>query len=430
MTYAEAIAFLYQQLPMYQQVGSSAYKKDLTNTRLLLQKLGQPHLRFPTVHIAGTNGKGSSAHSLAAILQSAGYRTGLYTSPHLKSFTERIRLDGTPLAESHVVTFVEQYHSLMQSVRPSFFEMTVAMAFYYFAQQEVDIAIVEVGLGGRLDSTNVINPEVGLITNIGYDHMEMLGDTLSQIAFEKAGIIKPKIPIVIGQKHVETTEVFRQVARERKAPLYFAEEQYTVESIEDVLAKQRVTVRDYQSNQLLTIDLSLRGRYQALNIAGILTTVDRLREQEWKISWANVKAGLANVVALTGLRGRWQVLNQQPLCLADTGHNKEAWEEILEQLRAYKADQYHFVLGVTQGKDLESLLSLLPTDENYYFCQAHVPRAMPAQELAAKAKHLGLQGEVIEDVQQAYEQARQRAKANDVVFVGGSSFVVAELHDL
>ena len=415
---------------MYQQVGTSAYKKDLTNTKIILQSLGNPHHRFPSVHIAGTNGKGSSAHSLAAILQSAGYRTGLYTSPHLKSFTERIRVNGAEMIKGEVVAFVEQYQALMEEVQPSFFEMTVALAFHYFARQKVDIAIVEVGLGGRLDSTNVITPEVCLITNIGYDHQDMLGDTLEEIAYEKAGIIKPKVPTVIGQRQPETTAVFEQVAREREAPLSFAEDQYATVSVEDTPEGQHLRVRDHERNQLIAVKLSLGGRYQVHNAAGILATVDRLREQGWTISTADVAAGLANVTSLTGLKGRWQVLHRNPLCLADTGHNTEAWQEIIEQLRTYPADQYHFVLGVTQGKDVAALLALLPTEGNYYFCQARGPRAMPARELAAKARAVALSGEVVEDVATAYERARQRAQPNDVVFVGGSSFVVAELPDL
>ena len=428
--YSEAISFLYHQLPMYQQVGISAFKKDLTNVRILLQALGNPQQHFPSIHIAGTNGKGSSAHSLAAILQSAGYRTGLYTSPHLKSFTERIRVNGAEMTEHEVVAFVEQYQPLMQAVQPSFFEVTVAMAFHYFARQQVAVAVVEVGLGGRLDSTNIIRPDVCLITTIGYDHTDMLGETLDKIAYEKAGIIKPNVPVVIGQRQPETSGVFEQVAHDREAPLYFAEDQYQVVATDDRLVGQRIRVRDQPRNQSLDITLSLGGRYQLHNVAGILATVDQLQAQGWQISLADIRMGLANVVSLTGLKGRWQVLHQHPLCLADTGHNAEAWRETMKQLRTYAVDEYHFVLGVTRGKDVSTLLSLLPTEGNYYFCQARGPRALPARELAAQARAASLHGEVIEDVPAAYQRARQRAQPNDLVFVGGSSFVVAELPDI
>ncbi len=430
MNYSEAVTFLYDRLPMYQQLGKSAYKKDLTNVTLLLQELGNPHRHFPSVHIAGTNGKGSSAHSIAAVLQSAGYRTGLYTSPHLKSFTERIRINGEEISEQEVIRFVQQYRPMMETVQPSFFEVTVAMAFNFFAHEKVDIAVVEVGLGGRLDSTNVILPEVSLITNIGYDHTDMLGDTLSKIAYEKAGIIKPDVPVVIGQRHAETAEVFEKVAREQCAPLCFAEDHYHVTSVDAIADALKIRVYDHSSHNSVDITFSLGGQYQARNIAGILATIDQLRKRGWQLSSSDVAAGLANVSALTGLKGRWQVLQRNPLCLADTAHNAEAWHEIAEQLRSYAAPRYHFVLGVSQGKDVAALLNNLPKDGIYYFCQADVPRALPARLLANEAGKFALHGNVIEVVQQAYEHARQQAEPDDVVFVGGSSFVVAELDDI
>lgn len=415
---------------MYQQVGKVAYKKDLTNVRLLLQELGNPQIHFPSVHIAGTNGKGSSAHSLAAVLQSAGYRTGLYTSPHLKSFTERIRINGKEIPEQEVIRFVQHHHALMKSVQPSFFEVTVAMAFNFFAQEKIDIAVVEVGLGGRLDSTNIILPVVSLITNIGYDHTDMLGDTLSKIAYEKAGIIKLNVPVVIGQRHPETAEVFEEVAREQGAPLYFAEDHYHVTSVATTAEGLQLRVYKRLSNKAIGLTFSLGGQYQAQNIAGILATIDRLRERGWQLSSKDVALGFANVSTLTGLKGRWQVLQRNPLCVADTGHNAEAWREIMEQLRTYAAPQYHFVLGISQGKDVSALLDILPKDGKYYFCQADVARALSAHVLAHEARKVNLAGEVIEGVQQAYAYARQQAAPDDVVFVGGSSFVVAELDDL
>ena len=430
MTYSEAVTFLYQQLPAYQRVGKSAFKADLINIRRLAEHLGNPHDRFPSVHIAGTNGKGSSAHCLAAVLQSAGYRTGLYTSPHLKSFTERIRINGQEITEAAVATFVEREQEFIAQVSPSFFEMTVALAFQYFAQQRVDIAVVEVGLGGRLDSTNIITPTVSLITNIDYDHTDMLGETLPEIAREKAGIIKPKVPVVVGQRHPETEAVFRQVAQVQQAPLFFAEDHYSVVDTEELLEGQRILLNHRPTRREHSWFLSLGGRYQKYNLGGVLLTIDQLREQGWSVPAEAIAAGLARVAELTGLRGRWQVLGRRPLCIADTGHNAAAWQQTMEQLRAYDAKQLHLVLGVSQGKDLEVLWRVLPRDGKYYFCQAAIPRALPAATLAEEAKNHGLTGEVIEDVQAAYEQARRNAQPDDLIWVGGSSFVVAELSAL
>ncbi len=430
MTYAEAVSFLYQQLPAYQRVGKVAFKADLINIRRLLEHLGNPHDRFPSVHIAGTNGKGSSAHCLAAVLQAAGYRTGLYTSPHLKSFTERIRIDGQEISEAAVATFVQREQEFITQVSPSFFELTVALAFEYFAQQRVDIAVVEVGLGGRLDSTNIITPTVSLITNIDYDHTDLLGETLSEIAREKAGIIKPGVPVVVGQRHPETEAVFRQVAQAQHAPLFFAEDYYSVIDTKEVSEGQRIRLNHLPTQREHSLFLSLGGRYQRHNLGGVLLTIDQLREQGWAIPPEAVTSGLARVSALTGLRGRWQVLGHRPLCIADTGHNAAAWQQTMEQLRAYAAAQLHLVLGVSQGKDVEALFRLLPRDGKYYFCQANIPRALPAAVLAAEASNHSLVGEVIEDVQAAYEQARRNAQPDDLVWVGGSSFVVAELSAL
>ncbi|MGB3776999.1 MAG: folylpolyglutamate synthase/dihydrofolate synthase family protein [Tunicatimonas sp.] len=430
MTYSEAVTFLYQQLPAYQRVGKSAFKADLTNICRLVAHLENPHERFPSVHIAGTNGKGSSAHCLAAVLQSAGYRTGLYTSPHLKTFTERIRIDGQEISEAAVADFVRREQEFITEVSPSFFELTVALAFQHFARQQVDIAVVEVGLGGRLDSTNIITPEVSLITNIDYDHTDLLGETLPEIAGEKAGIIKPGVPVVVGQRHPETEAVFQRVAEVQDAPLFFAEDYYAVFDAEEQHGGQRIRLNHRPTQQELGLFLSLGGRYQRHNLGGVLLTLDKLRERGWRIPAEAVAAGLARVSELTGLRGRWQVLGHRPLCIADTGHNAAAWQQTTEQLRSYAAPQIHLVLGVSQGKDREALLRLLPRDGKYYFCQAPIPRALPAAALAEEAKKHSLVGEVIEDVQTAYEQARQNAQPDDLVWVGGSSFVVAELSAL
>ena len=430
MTYPEAVTFLYQQLPAYQRVGKAAFKADLINIRRLVERLGDPHERFPSVHIAGTNGKGSSAHALAAVLQSAGYRTGLYTSPHLKSFTERIRIDGQEISEAAVAAFVEREQKFIAQVAPSFFEMTVALAFEYFAQQRVDIAVIEVGLGGRLDSTNIITPQVSLITNIDYDHTDLLGETLPEIAREKAGIIKPRVPVVIGQRHPETEAVFRRVAQAQDAPIFFAEDYYPVIDAEELPEGQRIRLNQGSTQQEVSFFLSLGGPYQKHNLAGVLLTIDQLRERGWQIPAGAVTSGLGRVSELTGLRGRWQVLGHRPLCIADTGHNAAAWQQTMERLRTYDAEQLHLVLGVSQEKDVEALLRLLPRDGKYYFCQAAIPRALPAATLAEEAKGYGLTGEVIEDVQAAYEQARRNAQPDDLVWVGGSSFVVAELSAL
>lgn len=430
MTYADAVTFLYQQLPAYQRVGKSAYKPDLTNIRRLVEHLENPHNQFPSVHIAGTNGKGSSAHCLAAVLQSAGYRTGLYTSPHLKSFTERIRVDGQEISEEAVADFVQHHQEFITQLSPSFFELTVALAFQYFAQQRVDIAVVEVGLGGRLDSTNIITPEVSLITNIDYDHTDILGETLPEIAREKAGIIKPGVPVVVGQRHPETEAVFQRVAEAQVASLAFAEDEYQVISTDESLEGQRIRLNHRPTQQERTLFLSLGGRYQVHNVGGVLAVIDQLRTRGWHISEESVTAGLGRVQELTGLKGRWQVFGRRPLCIADTGHNAAAWQQTMEQLRGYAASHIHFVVGVSQGKSPEALLQLLPRNGKYYFCQAAIPRALPAADLAAEANNYGLTGEVIADVQAAYEQARRNAQPDDLIWVGGSSFVVAELSAL
>ena len=415
---------------MYQRVGNSAFKKDLTNTLALLEALDNPHRRFPAVHVAGTNGKGSSAHSLAAILQSAGYQTGLYTSPHLRSFTERIRVNGQEISEAAVVDFVQQCQPLMERIQPSFFEVTVALAFHHFAQQSVDVAVVEVGLGGRLDSTNVITPQVSLITNIGYDHTDLLGDTLDQIAYEKAGIIKPGVPVVIGQRQVETTPVFERIARERAAPLVFASDQYQAAAVRDTPEGLIIRVHHNREDQDSYLTSSLLGRYQARNLPGILAVVDQLRKQDWLISSEAVSVGLAHVQRLTGLKGRWQILRRQPITITDTAHNAEAWREVVQQLALYPSERQHFVLGVVTGKDVSGLLSILPKNGIYYFCQPSVPRALPAVVLADQARAAGLSGRVIENVSEAYRQVSQQARPDDLIFIGGSTFVVAELDDL
>lgn len=425
MNYQEAIEFLFKSLPMYQRVGKAAYKKDLTNTLKLCGVLGNPHTKFKSVHIAGTNGKGSSAHMISSMLQSAGYKVGLYISPHLKSFTERIKISGAEIPEEKVAEFVTRYKKYIEAIQPSFFEITVAMAFDYFANEDVDIAIIETGLGGRLDSTNVITPVVSLITNIGYDHQDMLGDTLEKIAVEKAGIIKNTVPVVIGEKQDDLVDLFLNIARERHSPLYFASDSYRVKSKHDNLE----IIKDSQP-YLVEVSPQLKGNYQNNNIPGVLSVIDRLTDLGFVISKDDMKAGLENTSDLTGLKGRWQIINNQPITICDTAHNKEGINLVLEQLNSIEHENLHIVWGMVNDKSLESILKILPKKANYYFCQANVPRALDATLLHNSAESFGLEGLVIKDVNDAIAAANENANENDLIFIGGSTFVVAEIEQL
>lgn len=429
MNYQETLDYLFSALPMFQRVGASAFKKDLSNTLALCSHLENPERKFKSIHVAGTNGKGSTSHTLAAILQSAGFKTGLYTSPHLKSFTERVRVNGQEITELVVVDFVEANKAFLDELKPSFFEMTVALAFWYFAKEEVDIAIIEVGMGGRLDSTNVITPELSVITNIGWDHMQFLGNTLPLIAGEKAGIIKPNIPVVVSQSQEETTSVFIQKAHENQAPIIFADQKFRLKKVattEPGLAKYTVS----KDGETYTLDYGLMGDYQIFNLPGILESVNQLRSKGWKISNEALEKGLKEVTQLTGLKGRWQILGEKPTVIADTGHNEPGIRAILSQLKSYSFDRLWMVLGMVQDKDISKILALLPKDARYVFCQADLPRAMPAELLAEKAAEYSLKGEVISEVNQALQFARKNAGPNDLIFVGGSTFVVAEIDDL
>ncbi|WP_332910595.1 folylpolyglutamate synthase/dihydrofolate synthase family protein [Algoriphagus boritolerans] len=387
MTYQETLEYLFSSLPMFQRVGASAFKADLGNTIALCAHLGNPERKFKTIHVAGTNGKGSTSHTLAAIFQAAGYKTGLYTSPHLKSFTERIRINGKEITEESVVLFVEENKLLLDRLKPSFFEMTVAMAFWYFAQQKVDIAIIEVGMGGRLDSTNVITPELSLITNIGMDHMQFLGESLPEIAGEKAGIIKSGVPVVISQTQAETTSVFQQKAKEMNASIIFADSVYSVKRLGEkrlgpsVAAEYEVT----KNGKSEVIHFGLTGNYQRHNLPGILMAIDQMRNQGWDISTMARTKGLAEVLPLTGLKGRWQVLGEKPTVIADTGHNEPGIREVLDQLETYSFTNLWMVIGMVQDKDISKILALLPKYASYVFCQADLPRALAANHLAEKA---------------------------------------------
>ncbi|WP_242928213.1 bifunctional folylpolyglutamate synthase/dihydrofolate synthase [Pontibacter vulgaris] len=430
MTYQECLDYLYQQLPMFQRIGNAAFKKSLDNIISLCEALGQPQHQFKTIHVGGTNGKGSSSHMLAAVLQRSGYKTGLYTSPHLKSFTERVRINGNELPQQYLINFVKQHKSLFESIKPSFFEMTVALAFKYFADEQVDVAVIEVGLGGRLDSTNIIQPEVSLITNIGYDHQALLGDTLEEIAGEKAGIIKPNTPAVISTRQADIAHVFEEKAAVVHAPLYFATDHVQANLKEGNLEQQVFNVYRNQDLYLPELALDLAGIYQKYNLPGVLQTIIILQEKGFAITDEAIRAGLANTKSITGLKGRWQVLSKTPLTICDTGHNVDGIKQILAQLQALNPKQVHMVFGAVNDKDITTILALLPKKYRYYFCQAQIPRALPVNELYEKAVSVGLSGEVYTTVPEAVNAAKHNAAPDDVIFLGGSTFVVAEIEEL
>ena len=423
-SYQQTLDYLYRRLPMYQRVGAAAYKNDLTNTLALCAALDHPEKKFRSIHVAGTNGKGSSSHMLAAILQSAGYRTGLYTSPHLKRFTERIKINGAEVPEHFVIDFVCRLQPDIERISPSFFEATVAMAFDFFAREQVDVAVVEVGLGGRLDSTNVITPLVSLITNISFDHMDLLGDTLPKIAAEKAGIIKPGVPVVVSERQPETAHVFIDRAAAEASQLEFAADRYRVRHLGGGDFEAETNGRRQQ------FELALKGGYQQKNLAGVLAVVDWLRGLGFVISDDALRKGLRSAATLTGLKGRWQKLGEDPLMYCDTGHNEAGVREVLSELAKLHANRLHLVWGMVGDKDPSAVLSLLPTEATYYFCAATIPRAMSAADLAMRAQHYGLTGVVIPDVNAAIAAAKKASGPGDVIFIGGSTFVVAEIDNL
>ncbi|MBL7865113.1 MAG: bifunctional folylpolyglutamate synthase/dihydrofolate synthase [Cyclobacteriaceae bacterium] len=410
---------------MYQRIGAAAYKDTLDNTIRLCEALGNPERKFKSIHIAGTNGKGSTSHMLAAILQSAGYRTGLYTSPHLKSFTERIRIDGHEVSKKFVVDFVEEMKPTLDEIEPSFFEMTVGMAFDYFAQEQVDIAVIEVGLGGRLDSTNVITPELSLITNISFDHMALLGNTLPKIAFEKAGIIKQGVPVIISERQEAVEDVFITRASHLHADLTFASDSVQLQE-----GSAGFDVYQNGSLWLEALDPGLKGMYQIHNLPGVLAAVTALKQKNYRISDAAVHTGVKHVASLTGLKGRWQVINQQPLTVCDTGHNEAGIREVVQQIGLTPHHRLHMIIGMVNDKDVSGVLGLLPREASYIFCQANIPRAMDAVTLQHHAKEAGLSGKVIKDVNEAIREVTSIASADDMIFVGGSTFVVAEVDNL
>jgi dihydrofolate synthase / folylpolyglutamate synthase len=425
MTYEQTLDYLYRRLPMFQRQGPQAYKKDLGNTLALCEALGQPEKRFPSVHIAGTNGKGSVAHMLASVLRQAGYRTGLYTSPHLVDFRERIRIDGRMMARESVVNAVADLQPLIERIQPSFFELTVAMAFAEFARQQVDIAVIETGLGGRLDSTNVITPLVSVITSIGRDHQALLGDTLELIAGEKAGIIKPGIPAIIGEYRPETWPVFEAKARSCSAPLLLAAEAIRLLEWTARDFGWAFSWEDQDTRHELFCDLG--GHYQQANLRSVLATVLELRTQGWAIPDSAISAGLARVRQLSGFRGRWDVLQREPLLVVDGAHNPEGLETLFSQVRQLGPRALHIVCGTVNDKELSQSLACYPADARYYFCRPDIPRGLSGEELQRQASAFGLIGGVYSSVASAVEQALREAEPEDMVLVCGSLFVVAEM---
>ncbi|GGH66428.1 dihydrofolate synthase/folylpolyglutamate synthase [Filimonas zeae] len=427
MNYQETLDYLFHKLPMFSHMGAAALKADLTNTIALCEALGNPQQQFATVHIAGTNGKGSVSHMLAAVLQEAGYKTGLYTSPHLKDFRERIKVNGQLCSEQFVIDFTQKIQPEIERLEPSFFEITVAMAFEWFHQQKVDIAIIETGLGGRLDSTNVILPKLSIITNIGYDHMHLLGNTLPQIASEKAGIIKPGVPAIIGEALPETTPVFEAAASQKQATLLWAQQLNTVTDWHYQHHHLQVTTEHKTSGERTTYTLDLPGIYQRKNILSVLAAIEQLRLQGYTIPEAKVAHALQHVKKLTGLHGRWELIQQNPAVIMDVCHNEDGIRQMVQQLELATYNELHLIIGMVKDKDVDKVLTLLPKTAHYYFSQAQLPRALPANELAEKAAAHGLQGHTYPDVNAALAQAKQKAHEKDLILVCGSVFLVGEV---
>ncbi len=428
MNYDQTLEYLFTQLPMFSRVGAAAYKPDLTNTIRLCEALGNPQHQFKSIHIAGTNGKGSTSHMLASILQTAGYKTGLYTSPHLVDFRERIKIDGVYCSKEFVVAFTQKIKPLIAEIQPSFFEITVAMAFSYFAEQQVDIAVIEVGLGGRLDSTNIITPEVSIITNIGLDHTQFLGDTISQIASEKAGIIKQDIPCVISEYTNQTKPVFDAAAS--NTTVAYAFNLYSIQDTKYAHDFLQVDVANNTTGTFTTYKLDLNGQYQAKNLLGVLTAVGVLQSKGWQISKQQILDGLCHVKNNTGLYGRWQIISESPTTVVDVAHNVAGIQTLLEQIASIQYSQLHLVMGMVKDKDIDSVLALLPENANYYFTQAQIERALPAIDLQQKAHALGLSGGTFKNVNEAINAAKKAANANDLIVVCGSVFLVGEIEGI
>jgi len=430
VNYKKTLNYLFERLPMFHRIGQAAYKNSLDNTLKLDEIFGHPHRQYKTIHVAGTNGKGSVSHMLAAVFQTAGYKTGLYTSPHLKDFRERIKINGQIISEDEVVEWVEKYpiKNNLWNIEPSFFELTAAMAFDYFAKQKVDIAIIEVGLGGRLDSTNIITPEVSIITNISLDHVDLLGDTLGKIAVEKAGIIKNDIPVVIGLTQNETKQVFVDIAQTKQTSLFFADQEYTTSySMLGLDGKQMMNIEKNGIIEYPEIKLDLLGMYQAQNVPVVLKALEIMIEKGWKIARDHIYDGLNDAAKITGLMGRWQIIGNNPLTVCDTGHNEDGIKMVVSQIKNTAYKTLHFVFGVVADKNPDAVLRLLPTDAVYYFTRADIPRALDEKELAKKAAGFGLNGDSYDSVLEAFNTAKLNAGKDDLIFIGGSTFVVAEI---
>lgn len=414
---------------MFSRIGAAAYKKDLHNTIALAERLNHPENKFRSIHVAGTNGKGSTSHMLAAILQKAGYKTGLYTSPHIKDFKERILIDGVPVSEQFVTGFVERTKAMSDEILPSFFELTVMMAFEYFASQEVDIAVIETGLGGLLDSTNVITPVLSVITNIGYDHQNLLGNTLEEIAFQKAGIIKPGVPAVVGETLPETKSVFERKASDENSTIVFAEEKYIAEFVDAEGELLFCNIKNTETEITEKLRLGLSGLYQAKNACTVLAAVDELRKAGFDISEKALHEGLEFVKDITHIRGRWEILQSKPTVIADVAHNKDGIRNIIAQLEnSYPAEKMHFVLGFVNDKDVDEVLRLFPANASYYFTNAHIPRALPFAELKEKAFAAGISGEGFGNVNDAFAAAKNNAEEDEVIMICGSFFIIGELN--
>lgn len=412
---------------MFSRIGAAAYKADLTNTIRLCNTLGNPQHKFKSIHVAGTNGKGSTSHMLAAILQTAGYKTGLYTSPHLKDFRERIKVNGEMVSEEFVILFTERIRPRIEEIEPSFFEITVAMAFEYFAQQEVDIAIIETGLGGRLDSTNVIVPELSIITNIGWDHMNLLGNSLEKIAAEKAGIIKETIPVVVGEVIPETISIFEETAYEKNAPLSIAERKRHITDWNWEKHELVVEVASEHQTDHKIYHLDLQGVYQTKNLLTVLEACSILQQKGWKLDNDAIQQGLKHTKKITGLHGRWEVVHTSPLVVMDVAHNADGIRQLVQQAELISHDQLHIIIGMVKDKDIDRVLSLLPKTANYYFTKAQIPRALPENELMEKAGKLKLKGDSFPDVNEALEFALQHTHPDDLIIICGSVFLVGEV---
>ena len=426
-TYEETLQFLFTRLPMYQRQGNAAFRLDLSQTHELDTYFEHPHKKFPSIHIAGTNGKGSVAHILSAILQKSGYKTGLYTSPHLLDYRERIKINGSPVPKDFVTHFIDEHEAIIEKVKPSFFEMTFALAMDYFAQNNIDIAIIETGMGGRLDSTNIITPVLSVITNIGYDHTAFLGNTLPEIATEKAGIIKNAVPVIIGKTQPETVNVFTGKATEKDAPIYFADQGYSVEPVSSITPdKQAFNIREHNSLIYENISLSLPGAYQSDNMPAVCAAIEQLQYQGFSLAPSGIREGLARIKDTTGILGRWQCLQRNPRIIADIGHNESGIRYNMRQLQNMPHKNLYFIFGTVKDKNIHDVLPLLPAEAYYIFTQADMPRALPAEELKHNAGKYNLTGIYYSQVRAAIQKAQELASPEDVIFIGGSTFIVAE----